>query len=93
MKKNKDIRYEAPNVLEDAPLEQTPEIEAYKETVAARLEVHYRDFKEKEQTIDRELQEAGGKIFALASELREAKKRIKFLEEKIICPSKIRRIV
>ena len=40
-----------------------------------------------------ELQEAGGKIFALESELREAKRKIKLLEEKVICPSKIRRLI
>ena len=75
MKKNKDIRYEAPDVLESAPLEQILEIKAYKETVAAHLEVHYRDFQEREQTMTRELQEAGGKIFTLESELREARKK------------------
>ena len=93
LKKNKDIRYEALDVLESVTLEQTPQIEAYKETVVARLEVHYRDFREREQTMTRELQEASGKIFALESELGEAKKRIKLLEEKVVCPSKIMRLV
>ena len=93
LKKNKDIRYEAPDVLEAPPTEQTPEIEVYKETVAARLEVHYRDFREKELAMTHELQRASAKIFTLESELREAKKKIKLLEEKDACPSKIRRLV
>ena len=61
--------------------------------MAPRLEVHYRNFREKEQAMTCELQEAGGKIFTLESELREAKRKIKLLEEKVICPSKIRRLV
>ena len=40
-----------------------------------------------------ELQRASAKIFTLESELREAKKKIKLLEEKAACPSKIRRLV
>ena len=93
MKRNKDIFYEAPNILELAPPEPDPEVVAYMETVSARLEVCYSDFKEKEQKLNRELQKAGGEIVTLETKLREANRKIRMLEAQVVCPSKVRRLV
>ena len=65
-------------------------IVAYMETVSTRLEVCYRDFKDKEQRMNHELQQAGNKITILEAELRDANKKIRMLEARVACPSKIR---
>ena len=93
MKRSKDVHYQAPDVLEPAPPEPCPEVKAYMEMVSARLEVRYRDFQEKEQEMERKLQQAGSEIVTLEAELRKAKERIHMLEDKVLCPSKFRRLV
>ena len=93
MKRNKDIFYETPNILEPAPPALDPKVVAYMETVSARLEVCYNDFKEREQKLNRELQKAGDEIVTLETKLREANRRIRMLEAQVVCPNKVRRLV
>ena len=93
MKRSKDVHYEDPDILEPAPLEPSPEVKAYMEMVYACLEVHYRDFQEIKQDMERKLQQAGSEIVTLEAELRKAKERIHMLEDKVLCPSKFRRLV
>ena len=93
MKRSKDICYEAPNILELAPPEPDPRMVAYMETVSARLEVCYSDFKEREQKLNQELQKAGEEIVALETKLREANRKIRMLEAQVVCLNKVRRLV
>ena len=93
MKRNKDIHYEAPNIFEPVPPEPDPRMIAYMETVSARLEVCYSDFKEREQKLNQELQKAEEEIVTLETKLREANRKIKMLEAQVVCPNKVRRLV
>ena len=72
LKKNKDIQYEASDVLEPASTEPKLELVAYMETVSSRMEVCYRDFQEREQNLTNRLLEARGKIATLEAELKDA---------------------
>ena len=63
------------------------------ETVQARVELHFIEMKRNEDDIAQRLFEAHQKISALEYALKEAQAKIGKLEEKVQCPTKLRKVV